>query len=90
MTFRSRLKHSSTPPTRNWKTHGDKQKRFSGHRSGRVGLGGRQCGGAVLSPAEPADLREVAWLVDWKGKLLRTIYANSRKALRIWRRHAIS
>src|SRR3954462_54555 len=27
---------------------------------------------------EPTDLREAAWLVDWNGKLLKTIYTNSR------------
>jgi hypothetical protein len=27
---------------------------------------------------EPSDLREAAWLVDWNGKLLKTVYTNSR------------
>ena len=27
---------------------------------------------------EPDDLREAAWLVDWNGKLLKTVYTNSR------------
>jgi hypothetical protein len=27
---------------------------------------------------EPKDLREAAWLVDWKGKLLKTVMTNSR------------
>jgi hypothetical protein len=27
---------------------------------------------------EPTDLREAAWLVDWNGKLLKTVYTNSR------------
>jgi len=27
---------------------------------------------------EPKDLREAAWLVDWNGKLLKTVYTNSR------------
>ena len=27
---------------------------------------------------EPADLREAAWLVDWNGKLLKTVQTNSR------------
>jgi hypothetical protein len=27
---------------------------------------------------QPTDLREAAWLVDWNGKLLKTVYTNSR------------
>ena len=27
---------------------------------------------------QPKDLREAAWLVDWNGKLLKTVYTNSR------------
>ncbi|MCX7282212.1 MAG: hypothetical protein NTX21_11935 [Alphaproteobacteria bacterium] len=27
---------------------------------------------------EPSDLREAAWLVDWNGKLLKTVMTNSR------------
>ena len=27
---------------------------------------------------QPTDLREAAWLVDWNGKLLQTVYTNSR------------
>ena len=27
---------------------------------------------------EPTDLREAAWLVDWNGKLLKTVQTNSR------------
>jgi hypothetical protein len=37
-------------------------------------------GGAAASYhlPEPTDLREAAWLVDWNGKLLKTVYTNSR------------
>src|ERR1700754_2384854 len=27
---------------------------------------------------DPADFREAAWLVDWNGKLLKTVQTNSR------------
>ena len=27
---------------------------------------------------QPTDLHEAAWLVDWNGKLLKTVYTNSR------------
>ena len=42
------------------------QQKLSGDSAKRYGL------------PEPADIREAAWLVDWNGKLLKTVMTNSR------------
>jgi hypothetical protein len=47
---------------------------------GGLWIGEQKLSGAqpLLSPAEPKTLTEAAWLVDWNGKLLKTVETPSR------------